>query len=259
MVDDSAHVHDADSPGAALITGASGGLGRALAERLHADGWRLVVVGRDAARLRQAYGQDHLQVEADCSTPQGACDAVRRCVEQGWTPRALAHCAGNIRLGAAHRVSPSDWEECLRANLHSAFHMLGAFVAELRRRGSGGSAVFVSSAAARVGTPNHEAVAAAKGGVEALVRAAAASHAGAGIRVNAVAPGLMLTAASAGLIASPAARDAAQRQYPLPGLGEPREVAELMAWLLSDKAARVTGQVWELDGGFAAIRPIVKG
>lgn len=243
----------------AMITGASGGLGRAMAERLAADGWRLVLVGRDQARLRQAYGDAHLQIEADCSTPQGAQQAVSVAAAEGLAPQALAHCVGNIRLGAVHRVSAQDWDDCLRANLHSAFHTLAAFVGDLRRRASGGSAVFVSSAAARVGTPNHEAVAAAKGGVEALVRAAAASHASAGIRVNAVAPGLMLTPASAGLVASAAAREAAQRQYPLPGLGEPGEAAELMAWLLSDKAARVTGQVWELDGGFASIRPLVKG
>ncbi len=242
----------------ALITGASGGLGRALAARLQGAGWRLVVVGRDAARLRQAYGDAHLQVEADCSTPQGARDAMALATAQGMAPDALAHCVGNIRLGAVHRVQPQDWEDCLRANLHSAFHTLGAFVGDLRRRGSPGSAVFVSSAAARIGTPNHEAVAAAKGGLEALVRAAAASHAAAGIRVNAVAPGMMQTQASAGFIASPAAREAAQRQYPLGGLGTAGETAELMAWLLSEQAARVTGQVWEIDGGFAAIRPLVK-
>ena len=243
----------------ALITGASGGLGQAMAARLGAEGWRLVLVGRDRQRLRQAYGDAHLQIEADCSTAQGARDALAQAAEQGLAPQALAHCAGNIRLGAIHRVSPQDWEDCLRANLHSAFHTLGAFVGDLRRRGSGGSAVFVSSAAARIGTPNHEAVAAAKGGLEAMVRAAAASHAAVGIRVNAVAPGLMLTPASEGLVATAAAREAAQRQYPLPGLGQPQELAELMAWLLSDKAARVTGQVWELDGGFASIRPLVKG
>lgn len=243
----------------AMITGASGGLAQAVAARLAGDGWRLVLVGRDAARLRQAYGDAHLQIDADCSTAQGALDALARANEHGLAPQALAHCAGSIRLGAVHRVSPQDWEDCLRANLHSAFHTLAAFVADLRRRGSAGSAVFVSSAAARIGTPNHEAVAAAKGGVEALVRAAAASHASVGIRVNAVAPGLMLTPAGAGLVASAAAREAAQRQYPLPGLGRPEELAELMAWLLSDKAARVTGQVWELDGGFAAIRPVLKG
>jgi NAD(P)-dependent dehydrogenase (short-subunit alcohol dehydrogenase family) len=118
--------------------------------------------------------------------------------------------------------------------------------------------VLVSSAAARIGTPNHEAVAAAKAGVEGLVRAAAATYAPNGIRINAVAPGIMTTPATNSLLASPAMRDMAARQYPLPGIGSPEELADLMAWLLSDAATRVTGQVWSLDGGFAAIRPLVK-
>lgn len=242
-----------------MITGASGGLGCAVAAELGAAGWQLVLVGRDADRLRQAHGGQGLQIEADCSTADGARLAFALAAQHGATPTALAHCVGNVRLGALHRVSVDDWEQCLRANLHSAFHTLAAFVAALREQALPGAAVLVSSVAARIGTPNHEAVAAAKAGVEGLVRAAAASHAGAGIRVNAVAPGLMLTPATAGLVSTDAARQAAQRQYPLPGLGTPQELAGLMAWLLSPQAARVTGQVWSLDGGFSTIRPVVKG
>lgn len=142
--------------------------------------------------------------------------------------------------------------------LPGAFHTLAAFIGALRETRSEGAAVLVSSAAARVGTPNHEAVAAAKAGLEGLVRGAAATYAANRIRVNAVAPGIMETPASAGVIASPAARDAAARQYPLPGIGSADELAGLMTWLLSDAAARVTGQIWSLDGGFSSIRPLVK-
>ncbi len=173
-------------------------------------------------------------------------------------PTALAHCVGNIRLGALHRMSETDFNDCLNANLVSAFHTLAAFVGALREARSQGAAVLVSSAAARIGTANHEAVAAAKAGVEGLVRGAAASYAAHGIRINAVAPGIIETPASAGLIASAAGREAAARQYPLPGIGSPEELAELMCWLLSASAARVTGQVWALDGGFSSIRPVVK-
>jgi NAD(P)-dependent dehydrogenase (short-subunit alcohol dehydrogenase family) len=177
--------------------------------------------------------------------------------EQQMQPTALAHCAGNIRLGALHRMSEADFNDCLSANLISAFHTLAGFVGSLREARSPGAAVLVSSVAARIGTPNHEAIAAAKAGVEGLVRGAAASYAAAGIRVNAVAPGIMETPAAAAVIASAAAREAAARQYPLPGIGDPAELADLMAWLLSPHAARVTGQVWALDGGFSSIRPVV--
>jgi NAD(P)-dependent dehydrogenase (short-subunit alcohol dehydrogenase family) len=155
-------------------------------------------------------------------------------------------------------MAEADFMDCLGANLISAFHTLAGFVGGLRDAGAAGAAVLVSSAAARIGTPNHEAVAAAKGGLEGLVRGAAASYASAGIRVNAVAPGIMDTPAAAGLIGGAAAREAAARQYPLPGIGTPDELAELMVWLLSAKAARVTGQVWSLDGGFSSVRPLVK-
>jgi NAD(P)-dependent dehydrogenase (short-subunit alcohol dehydrogenase family) len=146
----------------------------------------------------------------------------------------------------------------MAANLDSAFYALSAWVGALKSARQEGAAVLVSSAAARIGTPNHEAVTAAKAGVEGLARAAAATYAGAGIRINAVAPGLMETAATASLISTPAARDAVARQYPLPGIGDPADLAELIAWLLSPSAARVTGQVWSLDGGFSTIRPLVR-
>lgn len=242
----------------ALVTGAAGGVGRALVARLADEGWQLIVVSRDAGRLQDAFGQQHLQVEADCSTPAGARKILELARAQDLLPTALAHCVGNIRLGALHRMSETDFNDCLNANLVSAFHTLAAFVGALREARSQGAAVLVSSAAARIGTANHEAVAAAKAGVEGLVRGAAASYAAHGIRINAVAPGIIETPASAGLIASTAGREAAARQYPLHGIGSPEELAELMCWLLSASAARVTGQVWSLDGGFSSIRPVVK-
>lgn len=242
----------------ALITGAAGGLGRAMAARLAADGWQLIVTSRQAEHLSAAFGNQHLQVAADCSTMTGARQILQVAKEAGMLPQALAHCVGNIRLGAMHRMSEADFSDCLNANLVSAFHTLAAFVGALREARSSGAAVLVSSAAARIGTPNHEAVAAAKAGLEGLVRGAAATYAGNAIRINAVAPGIMETPASAGIIASPAAREGAARQYPLPGIGSPDELAELMFWLLSDSAARITGQIWAMDGGFASIRPLVK-
>jgi NAD(P)-dependent dehydrogenase (short-subunit alcohol dehydrogenase family) len=242
----------------ALITGAAGGLGQAVARRLADEGWSLIVAGRSAHRLAAVYGASHLQIEADSSTTEGVRRLLDVAREQGQPPTRLAHCVGNIRLGALHRMKETDFLDCLNANLISAFHTLAAFVGALREAQQPGAAVLVSSAAARIGTPNHEAMAAAKAGVEGLVRAAAASYAPNGIRVNAVAPGIMDTPATAGLLGSPALREVAARQYPLPGIGDPAELAGLMAWLLSDQAARVTGQVWSLDSGFSAIRPLVK-
>ena len=237
----------------ALVTGAAGGLGQSVAARLAESGWRLIVTSRDGERLAGSFGGNHLQVVADCSSVAGARHIFEVAKAQQLLPTAFAHCVGNIRLGALHRQAESDFAACLNANLISAFHTLAAFVGALRDARSPGSAVLVSSAAARIGTPNHEAVAAAKAGVEGLVR-----YAGNGIRINAVAPGIMDTPAATAILGSAMGRDAAARQYPFPGIGSADELAELMVWLLSDKAARVTGQVWSLDAGFSTIRPLVR-
>ncbi len=244
----------------ALITGATGGLGRVLAARLAQDGWSLALAGRDESRLRDVYPDcTHPLLVGDVSTPEGARSVLQQCqAHYGQPPDALAHCVGSVLVVPLHRTSHEQYRACMRANLDSAFHTLAAWVDALRAAKRPGAAVLVSSAAARIGTPNHEAVAAAKAGLEGLVRAAAATYAAAGIRINAVAPGLMDTPAAAGLIASLSAREAVARQYPLPGIGTPQELAELMAWMLSPAAARVTGQVWSLDAGFSTIRPLVR-
>ena len=242
----------------ALITGAAGGLGQSLAAKLAEEGWRLIVTSRDAERLRDAYGDQHLQIAADCATPAGARHIIETAHAQGLVPQALAHCAGNIRLGALHRMSEQEFRETLDANLVSAFHTLAAFVGNLRQHNLPGSAVLVSSIAAQIGTPNHEAVAAAKAGVEGLARGAAATYAPYGIRINVVAPGIMDSPATRSILATEAARAAAARQYPLPGIGSTDELADLMGWLMSARSGRVTAQVWSIDGGFTGIRPLVK-
>jgi NAD(P)-dependent dehydrogenase (short-subunit alcohol dehydrogenase family) len=243
----------------AMIAGASGGLGQALAQHL-APEYTLVLVGRDLNRLEALYGNAHILLPIEAYTAESARALLAACqAKTGALPERYAHCVGNIRLGAIHRMSEADFKECLDANLMSAWVMLQALMTGWREQSIAGSAVFVSSAAARIGTPNHEAIALAKGGLEALIKSAAATYSPYGIRLNVVAPGLMDTPAASRLISTDAARQIAAKQYPLPaGIGDPDDVADLMAWLLSDRAQRVTGQVWSIDGGFSAIRPTVK-
>lgn len=240
----------------ALIAGAAGGVGRALLARLQARGVRCAAVSRDAARL-DGLGAD-ASVVADVATAEGAQAAVAQCTAALGAPTLLANCAGAILLAPAHRTSEAQWRATLAANLDTAFFLLRAWSAALLEAKQPGAAVFVSTAAARIGVANHEAVAAAKGGLEAMLRSAAATYAPQGLRLNAVAPGLMDTPLAAGLLRSDVMREAAARQYPVGGLGTADELAALLDWLLSPAAARVTGQVWSLDGGFSAIRPLVR-
>jgi NAD(P)-dependent dehydrogenase (short-subunit alcohol dehydrogenase family) len=239
----------------ALITGASGGIGRALARQLHARGCRVAVVGRDASRLADVDAA--VRIAADTTTPEGAALAVEACQEAlGAAPTLLAHCVGSTLIAPLHRTRADAYREVMRVNLDSTVFMLQAWITALQA--GPGAAVFASSVVARIGVANHEAIAAAKGGVEALVRSAAATYAAQGLRVNAVAPGMTDTPMTAGMLKMPAMRDGAARQYPLGGVQTAEQVAEVMAWLLGDGAARLTGQVIAVDGGFTTVRPLVK-
>ena len=239
----------------ALVTGAGGGIGRALAAQLSAQGRRVVAVGRDAARLAEVPAV--LRIAADTTTPEGAALAFAACREAlGEAPAQLAHCVGSTLIAPLQRTRIEAYRELMRVNLDSAVFVLQAWLAELK--GEAGAAVFVSSVVARIGVANHEAIAAAKGGVEALVRGAAATYAGQGLRINAVAPGMTDTPLTEGLLRQPVMRDGAAKQYPLGGVQTADQVAAVMDWLLSPDSARLTGQVIAVDGGFTTVRPLVR-
>ena len=241
-----------------LITGATGGLAQFLVENLTKNNWQLVLVSRSSKKLQEIYGDKHTQIIADCSTSQGAKLIFDEIAARNITLDSLAHCVGNIRLGSLHRTSEVDFLDCISTNLFSAFFTLSGFVEHLKKSSTHGSAVFVSSAAASIGIPNHEVISAAKGGLEALVRSSAATYAASNIRINAVSPGILDTPASASLLTSDLMREIAAKQYPIKGIGSAEEVADLMVWLMSENAQRVTGQVWSIDAGFSSIRPLVK-
>jgi NAD(P)-dependent dehydrogenase (short-subunit alcohol dehydrogenase family) len=243
----------------AMVTGASGGLGSAVSNRLTASGWQLALVGRDGSKLADREKKGVLIVEADVGTPEGAQAAIETCVgEFGGPPQALAHCAGAVLIQSLHATKPEQYRDCLRANLDSAFFMLSAFIGALVKARTPGSAALVSTVAARIGIGRHEAVAAAKAGVEGLVRSAAASYSDKGIRVNAVAPGLMRTPATERFFSSEKMTAQLNAQYPLGRHGTANDVAGAMAWLLSPEAEWITGQVLPVDGGFTAVRPLVR-
>lgn len=240
-----------------LVTGAAGGIGSALCALLTRSGHRVAAVSRSAARL--ADNPAELKIEADCTTHEGAQAMFTQAANAfGETPKGLAHCVGNTLLVPLHRTRETAWADVIRVNLDSTYHTLHSWISGRLKNGGSGSAVVVSSVVARIGVANHEAIAAAKGGIESLIRSAAASYAGQQLRFNAVAPGLTDTPLTAPLLKSDAFREAATKQYPLAGLQTAADVAGVMAWLLGPDAGRVTGQIIPVDGGFTAVRPLVK-
>lgn len=240
-----------------LITGASGGVARALAEVLRAAGWRLALVSREAGRVTPVAGE--LVIEADVATEAGAEAALHAASEAfGAPPDAVAHCAGAILIAPIARTSEAQYRDCLAANLDSAFFIAKAYAPRVQKSPNPGSLLFFSSVAAGIGVANHAAIAIAKGGVEGLVRSLAADFSAAGLRVNAIAPGLMRTSATERLLSNESAAKAIAAQYPLGRHGEAADAAALAALLLSEAGGWISGQVIGLDGGFSAVRPYVK-
>jgi 3-oxoacyl-[acyl-carrier protein] reductase len=240
------------SAAAVLILGASGGIGSALARRLASAGTRLVLGGRDAARLNVLAGETGgLAVSLDATRPAEVEAAAARAVEQHRRLDGIANCVGSLLLKPAHLTSDEEWAQTLALNLTSSF---AAVRAAARSMESGGSVVLMSSAAARLGLANHEALAAAKAGVIGLTLSAAATYAPKGIRVNALAPGLVRTPLTARITGSETALRASTALHALGRIGEPEEVAGAIAWLLDPGQSWITGQVLGVDGGLATVR-----
>lgn len=243
----------------AMVTGAAGGIGRATVHRLQSAGWQVAAATRRPDSIADL--DTSLTIEADFTDADQAHSAMAQCAARlGRGPDRLLHSVGNTLIKHLHRSSAAEWREVIRVNLDSAFNALHAWIEALDQPDEKvpGAAVLISSVVARIGVANHEAIAAAKGGIEALVRSAAATYAGRGLRINAVAPGMTETPLTASMLKTDTFRAAAGRQYPLGGVQTAEDVAETIYWLLSDGAARQTGQVIPVDGGFTTIRPLVR-
>ena len=240
-----------------LITGASGGVAAALAENLRSQGWKLVLASRNIEKIDSH--PDEKAIPADVSTEAGAELAVSEATAFfGALPDAVVNCAGAILIAPIARTSEAQYRACLSANLDTAFFTGKAYASALQKNKQAGSLILFSSVAAASGVGNHAAIAIAKGGIEALVRSLAADFSSVGLRVNAIAPGLMQTPATERMVSNEAAAKQIAAQYPLGRYGQASDAANLAAFLISDQASWISGQIISVDGGFSAVRPYVK-
>lgn len=238
-----------NTPGKCIIIGAGGGIGSNLCRRLSSAGWSLVLAGRTEDRLQPCASEYGGEVHTVDARDFGAVEDLFR---QHDDATGAVNLAGSILLKPAHSTSQEEFEETVNENLRTAFAVVRAAGKTMRR--GGGSVVLMSTCAARTGLPNHEPIAAAKGGVEALMRSAAATYASAQIRFNALAPGLVDSPLSERITGNEASLNASISMHPLGRIGKPDEVARLIAFLLDPESSWITGQIYGIDGGVANLR-----
>lgn len=233
-----------------VIIGAAGGIGSALARRLAARGATLLLLGRNAASLEPLARELGATAQAvDAIVPE----QVEAAVSAFGPLTGIVNCAGSILLKPAHLTTESEWRQTIDTNLTTAYSTVRAGAKAMMS--TGGSIVLCATAAARAGLPNHEAIAAAKGGVIGLTLSAAASYAPRNIRVNCVAPGLVDTPLAAKITSSEAALKASTAMHALGRIGQPDDVASAIAWFLHPENHWVTGQILGVDGGLGSLRP----
>jgi 3-oxoacyl-[acyl-carrier protein] reductase len=240
-----------------LILGATGGIGSALARQLAATGAHLVLAARNTDALTALGAELHATtVRVDATVPADIEHAVETAVNTYGRLDGATNCVGSLLLKPAHLTRPEEFDEVLSVNLRSAFSLVrsASRVMMNNTEPGGGSIVLVASAAARIGLANHEAIAAAKGGVISLTLAAAASYAAKQVRVNCVAPGLVRTPLTARITGSAAAEQSSVAMHALGRLGEPDDVARAIAFLLDPANSWITGQTLGVDGGLGTVR-----
>lgn len=241
-------------PASYLIVGGSSDIAILLAKRLLKAQHNVTVLARDIDRCSeiQELGAEIIQGDALDSSAVSAAVGVTQ--ERGnGSIAGVAHLVGSLLIRPPHAVKIDAFNEVIHTNLSTAFLTLSTSCKVMLRSG-GGRLVFISSVAASLGLVNHEAIAAAKGGIESMVRSAAATYSQRNIRVNAVAPGLTETRLAENILKSDVIREAAVGMIPLKRINQPDEIASTVEWLLCDAPDNLTGQILNLDGGMSNLR-----
>ena len=235
-----------------LVLGATGSIGSAVARQLCSAGHTVVLAGRTEARLRTLADElGCLAVVTDATIAADVDAAVAKTVAAHGRIDGAFNGVGSLLLKAAHHTRDEELAAVIATHVNSSFFLVRACVREMT---SGGSIVLVSSAAARIGLANHEAIATAKGAIEGLALSAAATYAGKGIRVNVVAPGLVRAGITERIFSSEAALKSSVAMHPLGRAGEPDDVARAAVFFLDGANSWVTGQVLGVDGGLADLK-----
>ncbi|MFT4548054.1 MAG: 3-oxoacyl-[acyl-carrier protein] reductase [Verrucomicrobiales bacterium] len=223
-----------------LLIGGNSGIGKATLAKLTASGAKLTVAARSTADLPiPAQIFDATQPQTPLEIPDSL-DAV-------------IYFPGTIKLKPFHRLTAEDFQNDMQVNFFGAVNVIQQALPALKKSASGNASITLfSSVAATTGMPFHASIGSAKAAVEGLTRSLAAEFSPA-IRVNAIAPSLTDTPLASQFLSSDSAREAAAKRHPLNRVGDPEQIADLVAFLASDSARFITGQILGVDGGLSSI------
>ena len=239
----------------ALVTGAAGGIGSAIAEALAAQGARLALSGSNAAKLRafreqlnSEHGHDHVEITCDLSKPEQVEALIPATVDTLGKIDILVNNAGITRDNLALRMKDEEWDDVIRINLESTFRLMRA-AARPMMKAKFGRIISITSIVGAVGNPGQMNYCAAKGGITAMSKSLAQELATRNITVNCVAPGFIRTAMTD--VLPDAQKDALNAKIPMGRMGEGEDIGAAVAYLASREAGYLTGQTLHVNGGMA--------
>lgn len=237
----------------ALVTGASGGIGQAIAIELAASGYDIGIHFRsnqakaeEVKKQVEELGQKAVLLQADLTSSQECSKIVDKCVEEFGTIYAVVNNAGITKDTLAMRMKDEEFSDVIDANLTSCFYITRAALPYLLKNREG-RIVNISSVIGVIGNAGQANYAASKAGIIGFTKSIAKEAAGRKVCANVVAPGYIVTPMTESL--SDKVKETIQSKIPLKRLGEPEDVANTVAFLCSDKASYITGQVICVDGG----------